>query len=225
VAYVTVNPGDAAAMSEWSFDSVITFIEAHRSWAGAIFGLMAFGESLAFIGVLIPATSVLMASGALIGAGILSFWEVWLGGAIGAAIGDAVSFWLGRVLGPKVERLWPFNRRPQLLAAAERMFKRWGAIAVFAGRFIGPMRATVPLAAGILGMPHLAFQIVNILSAIVWIPVLVAPGAGIAWLVALGADGHGSTAILLGAALAAGLVLLWLIFRRPVAAWLNRTKT
>jgi membrane protein DedA with SNARE-associated domain len=74
-------------------------------------------------------------------------------------------------------------------------------------------------------MPHLAFQIVNILSAIVWIPVLVAPGAGIAWLVALGADGHGSTAILLGAALAAGLVLLWLIFRRPVAAWLNRTKT
>lgn len=179
---------------------ILPFIEAHRAWAPLIFGLMAFGESLAVVGVLIPATVVMMACGTLVGTGTLALSDLWIGGAIGAILGDSVSYALGRWLGPRAATLGPLKRRPQLVHGAGRFFARWGWAAVFFGRFIGPMRALVPLAAGVLNMPAGWFQLNNIASAIVWIPVLVSPGVFTAWLVRLGQSGHLGIAIGLGAA-------------------------
>jgi membrane protein DedA with SNARE-associated domain len=36
-----------------------------------------------------------------------------------------------------------------------------GLLGIFVGRFSGPLRASVPLIAGILNMPYLPFQIAN----------------------------------------------------------------
>ncbi|MEJ1157785.1 DedA family protein [Prosthecomicrobium sp. N25] len=207
--------------TDWSIDAILAFIAANKGWGTLLVGLMAFGESLAFVGVLIPATTVLIAAGALVGAGALPFWEVWAGGAIGASLGDAISYWIGRRLGPGVEQMWPFRSRPHWLAAGERVFARWGWAAVFFGRFIGPLRATVPLAAGIMAMPHWTFQAVNVASAIVWIPVLVAPGAAVSWLVDLGRGGRWWEAAGLGALLLAGLAGLVLFVRRNAPRWLG----
>ena len=158
------------------FDAALRLIETHRAWAGVIFGLMAFGESLVVVGVLVPATGVMMATGALVGAGTVPFLDIWIGGAIGAALGDSISFWVGRKLGPGVDRLWPFSRHPEMLVAARRVFARWGWAAIVVGRFIGPLRASVPTVAGVAGMGWGIFQIANLGSALVWIPLLVAPG-------------------------------------------------
>ena len=54
---------------------------------------------------------------------------------------------------------------------------RWGAAGVFLGRFLGPLRATVPLVAGLAAMPALPFQAANWSSAVVWSFVVLAPGA------------------------------------------------
>lgn len=178
---------------------LLPFIETHRAWAPLIFGAMAFGESLAVVGVLIPATVVMMACGTLIGTGTLALSDLWIGGAIGAILGDSVSYALGRWLGPRAATLGPLKRRPGLVLNAEHFFARWGWAAVFFGRFIGPMRALVPLAAGILKMPSTWFQVNNIASAIVWIPVVVSPGAFSAWLVRLAQSGQLPLAIALGA--------------------------
>ena len=165
------------------FDEALRLIEANRAWAGLIFGLMAFGESLVVVGVLVPATGIMMATGALVGAGTVPFADVWIGGALGAALGDTVSYWVGRKLGPGVDRLWPFSRHPETLAAARNVFAHWGWAAIVVGRFIGPLRASVPTVAGITAMPHATFQAANIGSAILWIPVLILPGTAgaIAW--------------------------------------------
>lgn len=207
--------------ADWSVDAILAFLAANKTWGTLVFGVMAFGESLAFIGVLVPATTVLVAAGTLVGAGVLSFWEIWIGGTIGAALGDAVSYWIGRRLGPGVETMWPFRSRPHWLAAGERIFARWGWAAVFFGRFIGPLRATVPLAAGIMQMPHWRFQAVNIASAIVWIPVLVAPGAAVSWAVELGRGGRMVEAIALGVAVAAGAVLMFWLARKKLPGLLG----
>ena len=161
----------------------LTFIETHRAWAGLVFGLMAFGESLVVIGVLIPATGVMIGVGALVGTGTLPLVDLWIGGAIGAALGDSVSYWIGHKLGPSAHRLWPFSRHPEMLAAASNLFTRWGWVAIVAGRFIGPLRASVPTFAGIAGMPQGLFQLANFGSAFLWIPVLIFPGTvgAIAW--------------------------------------------
>ena len=44
------------------------------------------------------------------------------------------------------------------------------------GRFFGPLRAFVPLAAGIFEMPYWRFQAANFSSALVWAAVVLAPG-------------------------------------------------
>ena len=47
---------------------------------------------------------------------------------------------------------------------------------IFIGRFSGPLRATVPLVAGIVEMPYWHFQFANFSSAFLWAAVLMAPG-------------------------------------------------
>jgi membrane protein DedA with SNARE-associated domain len=54
--------------------------------------------------------------------------------------------------------------------------KRWGVLAIFIGRFFGPLRASVPLVAGIFRMPFWPFQVANFASAFVWAAVLLTIG-------------------------------------------------
>jgi membrane protein DedA with SNARE-associated domain len=44
------------------------------------------------------------------------------------------------------------------------------------GRFFGPIRAIVPLVAGLLHMPPHRFYIANVLSALIWAPAYLLPG-------------------------------------------------
>jgi membrane protein DedA with SNARE-associated domain len=200
-------------MPPWLNDT-LAFIADHRAFAAVIFGLLAFGESLAFIGILLPATVVMVACGPLVGAGTLRLADLWIGGAVGAALGDTVSYALGRWLGPNAGRLWPISRHPQLLAHGEAFFRRYGWAAVFFGRFVGPLRAMVPLAAGILGMPRLPFQLCNVLSAIVWIPVIVSPGVIAVRLAELARDGETAWAATLGLGVIGVAMLGYLAVRR-----------
>jgi membrane protein DedA with SNARE-associated domain len=67
--------------------------------------------------------------------------------------------------------------------------KKWGIPGIFIGRFFGPLRAAVPLIAGIFEMPIWRFQLANFSSAFVWAAVLLTIGDGISvgvkWLSAL----------------------------------------
>ena len=156
---------------------ILDFIRENAAWGAPILGLLAFGESLAVVGFFLPATVVLIASGGLVQAGILDFWTVLAWGIPGAVLGDAVSYWAGRHLRDRVPGFWPFRNRPQLLQNGYRFFARFGWLAVFIGRFSGPLRAVVPLIAGMLAMPHWRFQAANVASAIIWVPMLLLPGA------------------------------------------------
>ena len=53
---------------------------------------------------------------------------------------------------------------------------RWGVLAIFIGRFFGPLRASVPLVAGIFRMPYWSFHVANFTSAFVWAGVLLTLG-------------------------------------------------
>ena len=112
------------------------FVRDHQVWASPIVLLLAFGESLAFISLLIPAWGALVAIGALIGVSGMSFW--------------------------------PLSRYPEILPRGEAFVKKWGVPSIFIGRFFGPLRASVPLAAGIFEMPYWSFQVANFVSALVW---------------------------------------------------------
>jgi len=139
--------------------------------------LIAFAESLAFVALLVPGTVILVGLGALIGAGAVEFLPVWVAAATGAILGNAVSYWLGWRFKGRVATMWPLSKNPGLLPRAEAFFHRWGMVGVFLGRFLGPLRATVPLAAGVAAMPLWRFKLATVASAIVWSAVMLAPGA------------------------------------------------
>lgn len=159
--------------------SVADFVHAHQEWAVPIVFALAFGESLAFISLLVPAWAALVAIGALIAANELSFWPVWIAASLGAAAGDWLSYWIGFKLEDAVAHVWPLSRHPDLIPRGEAFVRKWGIPGIFIGRFFGPLRAVVPLVAGIFAMPYWRFQLANVSSAFVWAAVLLTLGDAI----------------------------------------------
>ena len=68
-----------------------------------------------------------------------------LAGALGAALGDWLSYWIGYTCKDRIARMRPFSTHPNLLARGEAFIQKWGALAIFIGRFSGPLRASVPI--------------------------------------------------------------------------------
>jgi len=155
---------------------LLDFIRAHQSWAIVVIFITGFGESIAFLNLMFPGTGVLIAAGTLMESGTLPYLPVLVGAVLGAVLGDAVSYWIGRRFGSSIARLWPFSRNPRLLPSGIQFFERHGGKSIFIGRFFGPIRAVIPLAAGILQMPCGRFWVANIASALVWAPTLLLVG-------------------------------------------------
>jgi membrane protein DedA with SNARE-associated domain len=162
---------------------LFALLKEHQAWAPPMIFVLAFGESLAFVSLLLPATAILLGAGGVLGAARIDFWPYWVAAVLGAVLGDGFSYWLGFHYKEALAKVWPLSRHPEWLPRGHAFFKKWGVVGVFLGRFFGPLRSAMPLVAGICGMPQLSFQIANIASAIVWATGVLAPGAlAIEWL-------------------------------------------
>jgi membrane protein DedA with SNARE-associated domain len=167
-------------MLESLTQTVLGFMRDNREFAPLIVGLMTFAESFAFVSLLLPATTIIVAVGFMLAAAEIPFWQAWGGAVVGAIASNWVSFAIGRRYKTAAYGLWPLSRNPSLLARGEFFFRRFGPWAVFFGRFFGPTRAVIPLISGVFLMPTVLFQAANLASASVWAFVLLAPGAGLA---------------------------------------------
>tara|TARA_B110000503_G_C7129673_1_gene406295 strand:+ start:59 stop:718 length:660 start_codon:yes stop_codon:yes gene_type:complete len=161
---------------ETFFDQVGLFIQTHQFWSGPIIFLLTFGESMLILGIMIPATAILLLTGGLVGSGILDPYTVLIWGIAGAVVGDSISYLIGRFFGPKVLQWRLIKQQRSTVARARLFFYKYGFLSIFFGRFLGPIRSTIPTVAGIMGMSHFRFEVANILSAIVWVPVMLSPG-------------------------------------------------
>ncbi|HSW93256.1 MAG TPA: phosphatase PAP2 family protein [Gammaproteobacteria bacterium] len=155
---------------------ILQWINTHPELAGLLTFGISTAESVAIIGTIIPGTVMMTAIGTLAGAGVIPLWQTIVWAILGAIVGDGISYWLGRHFNTRLPGLWPFRRFPAVLDNGEKFFRKHGAMSVFIGRFVGPVRALVPLIAGMLGMTPLRFYIANIVSAIGWAPVYMLPG-------------------------------------------------
>ncbi|MGM0534749.1 MAG: bifunctional DedA family/phosphatase PAP2 family protein [Pseudomonadota bacterium] len=141
-----------------------------------IIAAIALVESLALVGLLVPGVVLMTAATSLAGHQDLSLGPVLIAAFIGAAAGDGLSFLLGYTQRERVTAIWPLSRHPEWLARGARFFQRHGALSVFLGRFVGPVRPVVPLIAGMLRMSPRSFTWANLGSAVIWAPAYVLPG-------------------------------------------------
>src|ERR1700735_4898227 len=109
----------------WSWiDTIVDCVALYPNAALGVVFLAAIVEAVAVLGILIPGTPILMAvagAAAMAGQPMLPFLIL---SVIGAVIGDFLSFWVGRRFSVRLRGVWPFSRRPALMANAERFFDR-----------------------------------------------------------------------------------------------------
>lgn len=190
----------------------LDYFAAHPSWALTVIFLIAFGEALLVIGLVVPSTAVLVGAGALVGTGKLEFWPVIIATTLGCILGDQVSYWAGRIFGDRLRNLWPLSAYPHLVAKGEEFMKKHGGKSIALGRFVPGVKAVVPGIAGMFGMSQGLFLSINVASGIVWAFAHVLPGVLLGQALALAGELSGRLLLI--------LTLLFVII--AVAGWLLR---
>jgi membrane protein DedA with SNARE-associated domain len=151
-------------------------IGAHPLLVLAVVFVVACAESIALIGTIVPAGAVMFAAGTLIGAGALDAWTTLGVAAVGAIVGDGVSYELGRRYRGAIRNGWVRFGYANAYARGEQFVLRHGMKSIVLARFLAPVRAVVPVVVGCATLPRRAFYPVNIVSALIWALVHVAPG-------------------------------------------------
>lgn len=158
------------------FHSIVNYIHDHPHVGGLITFLVAFAESLAIVGAIIPGSVTMTAIGMLIGASIMPATSTLIWAVTGAFCGDFLSYWVGFRYNERLKTLWPFRNYPQWLEQGKSFFHRHGGKSVVIGRFVGPARSAVPLIAGLMRMTVGRFVCAALPSAALWSLVYITPG-------------------------------------------------
>ena len=151
-------------------------------WALFAVALVTFLESLALVGLLLPGTVMMASLGALVGSGELGLYPAWAAGFAGCLIGDWVSYGIGWKFQGPLHRWKYLQKYKGLLDKTEHALHQHSMFTILVGRFVGPTRPLIPLAAGMLELPVRKFLPPNIIGCILWPPLYLLPGilAGVA---------------------------------------------
>jgi membrane protein DedA with SNARE-associated domain/membrane-associated phospholipid phosphatase len=191
---------------------IIDLARAHHYWAYGLVLLLAASEAVPVIGLLVPATAIILGVSALVPIGAVGLWPLIVCVTAGAILGDGLSYWLGHHYHHEITERWPLSRYPELIARGETLCRRHGGKSVFIARFTPGVRSVIPLIAGILHMPMARFYSMNVLSAVLWGPSHVLAGALIGAALVL----VGAVAARLAVFLVVLVALLWIV------AWVIR---
>jgi len=139
-------------------------------WTYALVAVMAYLETGAFVGLVAPGETVVIAGGVVAGQGEIELLPliglVW----VCAVLGDTTSFYIGRRLGRRfLERHGPRVKiTHERLEQVEGYFERHGGKTILVGRFIGLVRALAPFIAGSSGLPYRRFIPYSIVGTGLW---------------------------------------------------------
>lgn len=137
------------------------------AWTYLVIGALAFLETGAFVGLLVPGETALLIGGAVAGQGVINVYLLIAIAWIMAFLGDTTSFWLGHKLGREfiIKHGSRVGITPERYHQVETYFERHGGKTVLIGRFVGLVRALSPFVAGSSGMRYRAFAPYSILGA------------------------------------------------------------
>lgn len=158
------------------YQDITFWLHAHPHWGILAAFLVSFSESIAIIGTIIPGSVTMTAIGALAGVGVLPLWIIILSSILGAIMGDGLSYFFGYFYRESIPFCWPFSKYPAVLFKGREFIQKHGGKSIFIGRFIGPVRAIVPVIAGILHLPPRRYLPISIISAVLWAPFYMLPG-------------------------------------------------
>ena len=144
--------------------------EALGTWSYLLVGIFAFLETGAFVGLIAPGETALVAGGVFAGQGQIDIAVLLVIVWVCCVAGDCASFWIGRRLG----RDFLLRHGPRVKISEQRLryvelfFARRGGVTILVGRFIGLVRAIAPFVAGSSKMPFRKFLPYDIVGCGLW---------------------------------------------------------
>ena len=142
-----------------------------------VVGVLAFVESAAFVGMVLPGETAMVVAGILAARGNISLPVILTVSIVAAVGGDQVGYLVGRRFGPHLRRSRLGQRvGDQRWERAQEAVTRHGGWAVVGARWVGVLRALVPTVAGTIGMPYRRFLLANLLGGSSWAVVAVLLG-------------------------------------------------
>jgi membrane-associated protein len=140
--------------------------------------LFSFAEAAVGLDLLIPGELGLAVVGASAARNGLPWPVVLTAAIVGGIAGDSASYWIGRTIGTDVVCRWRWTRRRvgRGVARAQDHFDRRGGWAIFIGRWIGALRAVVPVVAGAAKMPYHRFLAWDVPGVVSWTALVVLVG-------------------------------------------------
>ena len=133
---------------------------------------------LGVIGFPFPEDAILILCGFLIASGVVKPAPAVIVVASGMLMTDYFLYYVGRKYGRKVVA----HRRFRKIISArrevrlEKIFRRWGVLAILLGRHLVGLRSQIFLVAGILRMPRAQFVFADAASSIVTMTIMVGAG-------------------------------------------------
>jgi membrane protein DedA with SNARE-associated domain/rhodanese-related sulfurtransferase len=153
-------------------DDVTQFLVRH---GGLVLFVTVFAEQ---VGLPIPAVPVLLAAGALAGAGKMNLAFAVVLGVTACLLGDLLWYYLGRHRGAQVLTvLCRISLEPDsCVRRTENFFVRHGTRSLVLAKFIPGLSTVTPALAGLFKVSVGRFLLYNGLGALLWTAAFIAPG-------------------------------------------------
>lgn len=126
----------------------------------------------------VPSEPVLLAAGALAGAGLLR-WPVAVAVGVAASLfSDIIWYEIGRARGSRVTRVlcWISLEPDSCVRRSQEIFARYGGRALLVAKFVPGLNTVAQPLAGVLGMRRSRFLLYDTLGALLWIGTYVGLG-------------------------------------------------
>lgn len=122
-----------------------------------------------------PEDVILITSGFLVDLGFGSFLGATIASFAGIIVSDTMVYALGYVGGREILTRKPFNKiiKAILVEKIEKLFRRWGKIIVFFGRFGAGLRSPIFFTCGVSKFPYPLFLLFDGLAALLSVPLFI----------------------------------------------------
>lgn len=125
-------------------------------------------ETSVLVGLVVPGDTIVIVAGTAVSSpleGVVLGIVV----VIGALVGESIGFWLGHLIGPRIQH----SRLGRRIGEAnwqrsERYLRRRGGPAIFISRFLPVLHSLVPLTVGMSGYPYRRFLAWTIPACVIW---------------------------------------------------------
>jgi membrane-associated protein len=138
------------------------------AWVYLTVALLVFVEDALFVGFLVPGETAAVLGGVTASTGHTDLAPMIALVVLAAIVGDSVGYEIGHRYGARVLDVRPLRRRREHVDKARDFLARRGGPAVFLGRFVAFLRATMPFLAGSVHVRYRAFLAYNAAGGLTW---------------------------------------------------------